>query len=108
MAYTLTQIISAIVMVLVALALVFAWRRYQTANAERRRLDMLEAMGLDPAIASSADLPTIMSDVRRRCEHCPSEDLCERWLRGEEAGGNDFCPNARVFEILRKYAATET
>ena len=108
MAYTVTQIVSAIVMVLVVISLVFAWRRYQIANAERRRLDMLEAMGLDPAIASSADLPTIMSDVRERCEHCPSEDVCERWLRGEESGRNDFCPNARVFEILRKYAASES
>lgn len=106
MTYTFTQIISAIVMVLAVVALVFAWRRYQTVNSERRRLDMLEALGLDPAIASSADLPTIMSDVRERCEHCPSEDVCERWLRGEESGDNDFCPNARVFKVLRKYAAT--
>jgi hypothetical protein len=58
------------------------------------------------AIDSSADLPTIMRDVRQRCEHCPSEDVCERWLRGEVSGDNDFCPNAKVFEILRKYAAT--
>jgi hypothetical protein len=106
MDYTFTQFISAIVMVLAVLALIFAWRSYQTANSSRRRLAMLETLGLDPAIDSSADLPTIMSDVRQRCEHCPSEDVCERWLRGEETGGNDFCPNARVFEILRKYSAT--
>jgi len=65
---------------------------------------MIESLGLDPAIATSGDLPTIMNDVRRRCEHCQSEDVCERWLRGEVAGGNEFCPNARVFEILRKYS----
>jgi len=103
MDYSYIQIISAVVMVLAVLALIFAWRSYQTTNSERRRRSMLESLGLDPAIASSADLPTIMSDVRARCEHCPSEDVCERWLRGEETGGNDFCPNARVFEILRKY-----
>ena len=107
MAYTLTQIISTVVMLLAVVALVFAWRRYQIANAERRRLDMLEALGLDPAMASSTDLPTIMGDVRRRCEQCPSEDVCERWLRGEVSGDNDFCPNAKVFEILRKYAASD-
>jgi hypothetical protein len=65
---------------------------------------MLESVGLDPAIATSGDLPTIMSEVRKRCEHCQSEDLCERWLQGEETGGNEFCPNARVFEILKKYS----
>ena len=106
MAYTFTQIISTVVMLLAVVALIFAWRRYQITTSERRRLDMLEALGLDPAIASSADLPAIMSDVRQRCEHCPSEDVCERWLRGEVSGDNDFCPNAKVFEILRKYAAT--
>lgn len=107
MAYTFTQFISTVVMLLGVIALVFAWRRYQVVTSERRRMGMLKALGLDPAMASSADLPTIMSDVRKRCEQCPSEDVCERWLRGEVEGDNDFCPNARVFEVLRKYAAAD-
>jgi len=106
MDYTITQIIGATLMVIVVAGLIVAWRNYQSRNSERRRLAMLESLGLDTALATSGDMPAIMSEVRMRCEHCPSEDVCERWLRGEETGGNDFCPNARVFEILRKYAAT--
>lgn len=103
MDYTTTQIIAAILMVVIAIGLIITWRRYQATNAERRRTAMLESVGLDPALVSSGDMPTIMREVRQRCEHCQSEDLCERWLRGEESGGNEFCPNARVFEVLKKY-----
>ena len=103
MDYTITQIIPATLMVIVAIGLIVGIRNYQSRTSERRRLAMLEALGLDPAIATSGDMPAIMSDVRKRCEHCQSEALCERWLRGEETGGNEFCPNAKVFEILRKY-----
>ena len=103
MDYTITQIIPATLMVIVAIGLIVGIRNYQSRTSERRRLAMLEALGLDPAIATSGDMPAIMRDVRKRCEHCQSEALCERWLRGEETGGNEFCPNAKVFEILRKY-----
>lgn len=105
MDYTTTQIITAVLMVIVAIGLVVAVRNYQVRTSERRRVAMLEALGLDPALATSGDMPTIMRDVRKRCEHCQSEGMCERWLRGEETGGNEFCPNARVFEILRKYSS---
>jgi hypothetical protein len=103
MDYTITQIIGATLMVIVAVGMIVGIRKYQSRTSERRRLAMLEALGLDPAIATSGDMPAIMRDVRKRCEHCQSEALCERWLRGEETGGNEFCPNAKVFEILRKY-----
>ena len=104
MEYTTTQVIGATLMVIVVVGLIVAWRNYQTRNSARRRAAMLESLGLDPALATSGDMPAIMSEVRKRCEHCQSEALCERWLRGEEPGGNEFCPNARVFEILRKYS----
>lgn len=105
MDYTITQIISTALMVIVAVGMVVALRKYLSRTSERRRLAMLEALGLDPALATSGDMPAIMRDVRKRCEHCQSEALCERWLKGEETGGNEFCPNARVFEILRKYSS---
>ena len=104
MGNSLIQMVGAILMVLVVGGLIVTWWNYQARNSERRRMSMLESLGLDPAIASGRDLPTIMNDVRQRCEHCQSEDMCERWLRGEVAGDNEFCPNARVFEILRKYS----
>jgi len=98
------QIVGALLMLAVVVGLVFAWRRYQARSSEGRMLTMLESVGLDPAIASSGDLNAIMTEVRERCRHCQSEDLCERWLKGEETGGNEFCPNSRVFEILRKHS----
>lgn len=66
-------------------------------------LAMLEAVGLDPEIATSGEIPTIMKEVRQRCRSCATEAVCERWLQGNEEGDNDFCPNAKVFEILLKH-----
>ena len=101
---SLTQIIAAIVMIAVGFALVIAYRSYLARNSERRMLSMLDSVGLDADIASDEDLKTIMGEVRQRCKSCTAEDVCERWLRGDEEGDNAFCPNARVFEILNKYS----
>lgn len=97
------QIIAAIVMVGVAAALFFAYRAYLAANSERRMRTMLESVGLDPTIAASGEIPTIMKEVRQRCRSCGSEDVCERWLESDKQDSNEFCPNARVFEVLKKY-----
>ncbi len=105
MSIPLIQILVAVVMVGVAIALVFACRRYLAANSERRMLAMLLSAGLDPDVASNGDIDLIMSAVRRRCRTCASEDVCERWLKGEVRGDNDFCPNAKVFEALTIYHA---
>lgn len=94
---SLIQIFSVILMVVVTFVLIFAYRSYLDANSERRMLSMLESIGLDPAIASSSDLETIMGEARQRCRSCTSEDVCERWLTCNEKGDNDFCPNADTF-----------
>ena len=99
------QIFTAIVMVGVACVLVFAIRQYMAAQSERRMRTMLIKIGLDPAIVSSGDSQTIMREVRQRCRTCSSEDVCERWLTGEEIGENVFCPNAEVFESMKKTIA---
>jgi hypothetical protein len=98
------QLFSVIAMLAVTVALVFAYRNYLAVNSERRMLSMIESIGLDPAIASSSDLETIMSEVRQRCRSCTSEDVCERWLTCNEKGDNDFCPNAEAFEVLQKHS----
>ena len=100
---TMMQIIAAIVMVAVALLLFFGFRRYLAANSERRMRAMLVSVGLDPELADSEEIPTIMKEVRERCRQCSSESVCERWLDGEVPGDNAFCPNHRVFRILAKY-----
>ena len=100
---TLTQAIAAIAMVGLGLALIIAYRAYLARNSERRMRSMIDSVGLDPEIASSGDLNTIMGEARKRCEACTTEDVCERWLRGDEEGDNAFCPNKRVFDVLNKY-----
>jgi len=72
------QLFGVIAMLAVTVALVFAYRNYLAVNSERRMLSMIESIGLDPAIASSSDLETIMGEVRKRCRSCTSEDVCER------------------------------
>lgn len=83
--------------------IVFGFRSYLANGSERRMRSMLESVGLDPAIAASNEIPTIMREVRQRCRTCNAEGVCERWLEGKEKRSNDFCPNAQVFEVLRKY-----
>ena len=103
---TTMQIIAAIIMVALALVMFLAYRRYLAVNSERRMRSMLMSVGLEPELANNAEFPTIMGEVRDRCRHCSSEAVCERWLDGEVQRENQFCPNARVFRILRKYNET--
>jgi hypothetical protein len=99
---SMTQMFAAIVMVGVAFLLFYAIRWYMAAASERRMMSMLERVGLDPAIAASGDTQAIMREIRQRCRSCNSENVCERWLVGEESGENEFCPNAAVFESMKK------
>ena len=101
---SLTQILAAMVMVGLGIALVLAYRSYLNRRSERRMVAMLEALGLDPEIATSGDMETIMGEVRQRCRSCTSEAVCERWLRVELDGDNEFCPNHKVFDILSRYS----
>ena len=104
MTMSVLQIFAAIGMLAVAAVLFFSYRAYLARNSERRMRTMLESIGLDPEIAASGEMPTIMKEVRQRCRTCSSEAVCERWLAGDKKSDNDFCPNAKVFEILSKYA----
>lgn len=98
----------AIVMVVVA-AVLFVWfRRNEAAASARRMTSMIARIGLAPRIAARRDPRTaaVVSTARRRCEKCPREDLCERWLAGSVEGDNAFCPNARTFGILARTGAS--
>lgn len=99
---SLTQLIAAIVMLGVAIGLVYAIRQYLANQSERRMRTMLIKIGLDPTVVTSGDNEAIIREVRQRCRTCSTEDVCERWLAGEEAGENKFCPNADVFESMKK------
>jgi hypothetical protein len=101
---TMTQAVAAVSMAGIAVILFYVYRRYLAVNSERRMRAMIESVGLDPAIANGGDIQTVMKEVRQRCNSCTTEDVCERWLTGEEEGGNEFCPNSKVFETLKKYS----
>jgi len=99
-----TDVRLALVLVLAAIVLVVSFLRYKSGASERRMMRMMLHYGLDPEIARKGDTETIIKEVRRRCLRCQSEGHCERWLEGKEAGGSDFCPNAKVFEELARSA----
>jgi len=101
---SIIQVVAAMAMVGVAAAMFFGFRRYLAVNSERRMRAMLVSVGLDPEIATSGEIPTIMKEVRQRCRSCASESVCERWLEGKKDDSNDFCPNAKVFDVLKKHS----
>ena len=105
MSNSIYQLIAAVSMIGVVFIMVFAIRAYMAASSERRMTTMLKRVGVDPLVAAGGDSTQIIRDIRRRCHRCAVEDLCERWLAGDEQGDNDFCPNAKVFASLRKSLA---
>jgi len=100
----LIQVIAAIAMTGIAVAFIVGFSGYLAANSERRMLTMIWSVGLDPEIATSGEIPAIMKEVRQRCRSCATEAVCERWLQRNEEGDNSFCPNAKAFEVLKKYS----
>lgn len=104
MTVSLTQLLMSIAAIIAALAIAVWFWRYLAAGSERRMRRMLVAVGLDEDLAEGHDIPTIMKEVRYRCRRCPVESVCEGWLDGEVGGENEFCPNHKVFEVLKKYS----
>ena len=102
---TLFEIGVAILMVAASVALVVWISRYLAAASGRRMMRMLTCAGVDPEVARRGDSEAIKQDVRSRCRRCRSEDLCDRWLAGNVAGDNSFCPNAEIFRILARTTA---
>ena len=100
----MSDISIALILVIVAAALVFWFLKYKANSSERRMTQMMQRIGLDPEIATHGDTEDIFREVRRRCRRCQSEGQCEMWLAGAKDGDNVFCPNAQVFEELRKEA----
>ena len=96
------QTIAGLLMLGVAIALAYEFRRYMVAQSERRMTSMLKRIGLDPVLVSSGDTEAIMTEVRQRCRSCATEDVCERWLAGEDIDEFEFCPNREVFESMKE------
>ena len=98
----MSDISIAVTLVIVAAALVFWFLKYKAGSSERRMMQMMQRIGLDPEIATQGDTENIFKEVRSRCRKCQSEGQCEMWLAGAKDGDNVFCPNAEVFEELKR------
>ena len=98
----MSDISIAVILVTVAAALVFWFLKYKANSSERRMMQMMQRIGLDPEIAAQGDTESIFKEVRSRCRRCQSEGQCEMWLAGAKEGENVFCPNAQVFEELKR------
>ena len=96
---TLSNMGTAILFVVIAAALIVWFRAKLVSGSLSRMRRMMTSVGLDPDKLASSDagVGLDMQAVRTRCRMCPAEDLCERWLAGEVAGDNGFCPNAKIF-----------
>ncbi len=96
---TLSDRGTAFLFIVVAAALIVWFRAKLVSGSLSRMRRMMTGVGLDPDNLASSDAGAglNMQAVRTRCRICPAEDLCERWLAGEVAGDNGFCPNAKIF-----------
>lgn len=98
------RIVVAVLLITIACILVVWFKKYKADASERRMKGMLKNAGLDPEIITHGTTEVIIREVRSRCRKCQAEDICERWLEGKEIGGNEFCPNAVVFQMLAEQA----
>ncbi len=98
----MSQFQIAVILMLGAVVAVLGFRKFKLIASKHRLTRMLSRVGLDPDLADQGDADAIIKEVRKRCSRCQTEDLCERWLADKAAGGNEFCPNAKVFEKLKQ------
>jgi len=98
----MTQNVIAIILLIVGIALVFGFLSYKRSTSKKRMMRMLVRQGLNPEVVKQGDTRAIMKEVRKRCSRCQSEDVCEQWLIDTSDAGNQFCPNAKLFEELKR------
>jgi hypothetical protein len=48
-----------------------------------------------------------MAEVKERCSACQAGSACDHWLDDAATGRPDFCPNARVLDILRRLSGAD-
>jgi hypothetical protein len=72
-------------------------------DAARELVDMLEALGIDPAVLERAH-PAVMRDLQHHCCLCDNKSDCHDALAAGRAatGYKDFCVNAETLAALKK------
>ena len=99
----LLEILAVALVLAVAASLFWMARRYRMAASHRRMRAMMLKVGLEPDIDLSADLEDVVQSIRRRCYQCGAVGECETWLERGRTDAREFCPNARVFDILLRH-----
>ena len=73
----------------------------------RNLCDMLDRLGLDPAMLAHGRLATGLRSAVRTCQSCDRDQLCQAWLlRAPEwiEQPPAFCPNTELFACERGIA----
>jgi len=104
MSSTMLEATIAILMMTLIAVLVIWYLKYLAAGSEKRMMNMIDRVGLDPEMATVEDpaIKRIINDVRSHCRKCQTEGVCERWLAGEIEEENIFYPNAPLFVQLKR------
>jgi Family of unknown function (DUF6455) len=105
----MTSVIYAVVMAAVVLglwAVMNAWGRRVWGKAYDKPLhmgEMMEKVGVEPDAMANFNMRGRTIQIARTCAECKHEDLCVDVLDGKrDDAPSTFCPNAPVFESLKK------
>jgi hypothetical protein len=80
------------------------WPMYRRVEHQAVRIHrMMDRLGVDPLAFARLQQGEAYAEARRRCLFCVAADECLRWLEREVRPGDtpDFCPNLKLFELLR-------
>lgn len=99
---TTFEIQLAVAMVSVVAGLLIWLRISMNSGSKRRMTAMMAQVGLHAGNGFAHGVPIngTISPAQKRCRRCRVEGYCERWLAGNEEGGNRFCANAKLFDLL--------
>lgn len=82
------------------------WPMYRRVEHQAVRLHhMMDRLGVDPLAFARLRQGEAYAEARRRCLFCTAADECLRWLEHEGRPDDtpDFCPNLKLFELLRSH-----
>jgi len=91
-------------MITVVVFLVIWFERSEAEATTTRMVRMMSRIGLNANFRNRCGpkARAVIKECRIRCGRCRAEDQCERWLDGDVKGENGFCPNTRIFNVLRR------
>ncbi len=103
----MSEVNIAILMITVVIFMLIWFERSEAAATVTRMTRMMSRVGLNTNFGAKGGpkARSVIKEARTRCGRCRCEDRCELWLDGKAGGENAFCPNARVFNMLKRVSA---